>query len=308
MRVIKQFNVLYTLPLAASILFSLALRGLVFKQLLHNTVKAPLSELSHLCITGAAMNILLPARAGDFFRAFYTGQKYNADKVKIFGTVMFERIFDMIVIFVFLSAGVFIYHRNPIALNLCCFAGLCMVFGLIFAVYAYKSKKLDAVCGFLIKKTGSIPFSSAAEKFISFINRTCNSFFNGFDVIEHPKYMFTAVIASFSVWFFECLNFYITMLGFGCSIHWSVTLFLVGFIALACMIPSASIFVGPYQAAVIAAFAIYDVNKETALAISVTEQAVVIISTSLAALIFLAEHNISYKELKEDINSQKDKL
>ena len=98
------------------------------------------------------------------------------------------------------------------------------------------------------------------------------------------------------------------MLGFGCSIHWSVTLFLAGFIALACMIPSASIFVGPYQAAVIAAFAIYDVNKETALAISVTEQAVVIISTSLAALIFLAEHNISYKELKEDINSQKDKL
>jgi len=89
MRVIKQFNILYTLPLAASILFSLSLRGLVFKQLLHNTVKAPLSELAHLCITGAAMNILLPARAGDFFRAFYTGQKYSADKVKIFGTFYF---------------------------------------------------------------------------------------------------------------------------------------------------------------------------------------------------------------------------
>ena len=65
--------------------------------------------------------------------------------------------------------------------------------------------------------------------------------------------------------------------------------------------PSTSIFIGPYQFAVIAAFAIYDISKETALAISLVEQAIVIIVTSLIAVLFLLKNNISYKELKEDI-------
>ena len=305
LNVMKQFNVWYILPLAVSILCSLSVRGMVFKQLLHNSIKPPISELAHLCITTAAMNIVLPARAGDIFRAFYVGHKYNTDKVKIFGTVMLERIFDIVVIFSFLLIGIFIYHKNQTAINLCSFAGICGIIGFAMVLYAYKYNKTDTICNFLIEKTKKFPLSDFIGKLISFVNKTDRKFFNGFGVIEHPKYLFTAILSSFGVWFFECLNFYMTMQGFGCEIHWSVTLFLISFIALACMVPSTSIFIGPYQMAVIAAFSLYNIGKETALAISIVEQAVVVISTSIIAVTFMMKNNISYKELKQDIkNSQ----
>ena len=67
------------------------------------------------------------------------------------------------------------------------------------------------------------------------------------------------------------------------------------------MVPSTSIFIGPYQVAVIAAFAIYNISKESALAISFVEQGFVVILTTIVAAIFLIRNNISYKELKEDI-------
>ncbi len=300
--VIKGFNCIYIIPLICSILFSLSLRGLIFKQLLHKTVNPPLIELAHLCITTAAMNIVFPARAGDIYRAYYIGQKYKTDKVKVFGTVMFERIFDIIAVFSFLFIAVFIYHRNIIALHLCSFAGICMIFGIILAIFAYKYNKTDVICRFIITKTKKVPFSGFIEKVILYINRMCNSFFMGFEAIDSLKYMFFAILTSFSIWFFECLNFYIVMQGFNCHIHWSVTLFLIGFIALACMIPSTSIFIGPYQMAVIAAFNMYNINKETALAISLVEQSVVVIATTITAVLFFIKNNITYREIKNDMS------
>ena len=100
------------------------------------------------------------------------------------------------------------------------------------------------------------------------------------------------------IWGLECLNYYFMILGFHCQVDWSVVLFIISFIALACMIPSTSIFVGPYQLAVIAAFAIYNIPKETALAISIVEQAVVTIVTSIVATIFLVKNNIRIKLMK----------
>ncbi|MCD7779557.1 MAG: flippase-like domain-containing protein, partial [Candidatus Gastranaerophilales bacterium] len=107
--IIKSFDIKYIFLLSASIIVSLSFRAVCFKYLIAKTVKPPLNELIPLCITGASLNVVLPARAGDIFRAFYIGQKYNADKIKIFGSVMFERILDVFIIFCFLLTGVFVY-------------------------------------------------------------------------------------------------------------------------------------------------------------------------------------------------------
>ena len=303
-RIIKGFNLKYIFFLSISIICSLACRGICFKQLISKTVNVPLKELIPLCLTSASLNIVLPARAGDIFRAFFIGQKYNVNKVKIFGTVMLERIFDIFVIFCFLLVGVFIYHKNELAIHLCSIAGICILIGATIAIIAFKYNKTNEICQFINEKTKFFPFSNLIRKTVDFANKTCNSFLNGFEIIESPQKIFTALLSSFGIWFFECLNFYITIYGFGYHLHWSVTIFIICFIALACMVPSTSIFIGPYQLAVIAAFAIYNVNKESALAISFVEQAIVTIVTSIFAVIFLFKNNISYKELKKDIEKE----
>ncbi len=302
--IIKRFNILYIPLLCLSIITSLSLRGLCFKQLISKTAKISLFDAALLCITGAALNVVLPARAGDIFRAYYFGQKYKIDKIKVFGTVMLERIFDIIVIFCLLCSGVFIYHENQIAMNLCILAGIILIAGVAFAIITYKYNKTDKICGFIEAKSRNLPFAELTKNLINFINKLCNSFFAGFEVIDSPKRTLYALFASFGIWFFECMNFLIVIYGFGYNIHWSVTIFIISFIALACMIPSTSIFIGPYQLAVITAFSIYNINKETALAISFVEQAIVTLTTAFIAFLFMLKNNISYKELKEDIEEE----
>jgi len=304
LRVMKGFNLNYIFLLTLSMVISLSFRAICFKQLISLSAKPPLKELIPLCITGASLNIVLPARAGDIFRAIFIGQKYSVNKVKVFGTIMMERIFDIFVIFIFLFLGVSVYHRNEIAIHLCSFAGICMIIGALFAIIAYKYNKTDEICEFIVKKTSFLPFSGIIEKLTGFIKFSCNSFCNGFEIIDKPGKVFSALLASIGIWFFECLNFLIILNGYGYDIHWSVTIFIISFIALACMIPSTSIFIGPYQLAVISAFSIYNVNKEAALAISFTEQMIVTITTTIIAAIFLFKNNISFKELKEEIKKE----
>ena len=132
LQVIKGFDVKYLFLLALSIMVSLSFRGLCFKYLIAKSANPPLKVLAPLCISCAGLNIVLPARAGDFFRAFFVGQKYGIDKVKVFGTIMLERIFDVFTIFCFLMVGVFVYNRNEIAMNMCSVAGACIIFGIVF--------------------------------------------------------------------------------------------------------------------------------------------------------------------------------
>jgi len=299
--VIKGFDLRYLVLLAFSVMISLSFRGLCFKQLISKSANPPLKVLAPLCIASAGLNIVLPARAGDIFRAFFVGQKYNVDKIKVFGTIMFERIMDVFTIFCFLMIGVFVYNRNELAMRLCSIVGACLLFGIVFVILTYKFNKTDDICNFFIDKTKKLPISSFVEKIVGFFQKLCNSFFNGFEVVDSPKTILYALSASVCVWFFECMNFLITIYGFGFELHWSVTLFIIAFIAMACMIPSTSIFIGPYQLAVITAFSIYNVNKETALAISFVEQAFVTLITCLVAVIFLIKNNISFSELKKDI-------
>lgn len=303
---IKNFDIKYIFLAIMSILTSLSIRGICFKILISKTVNPPLKDLMPLCITGAALNIMLPARAGDIFRAFYIGNKYNANKIKIFGAIMLERIFDGLTVLGILLLGIYFYNKNELAQKLCLFATIIFVTSFAVALIAIKYNKINAICSWIENKTTTFPnkIRNIINSIIQFTNKICNSFLSGFEVLESPQKLLKVVGASSVLWILECLNYLIVIKGFNCEVHWSVILFIVGFIALACMIPSTSIFVGPYQLAVISAFAIYGIEKETALAISFVEQSIVIISTSIVAVLFLLKNNLSYKDIKENVQNE----
>lgn len=304
---IKNFKLKYLLSLIFVICMTFTCRGICFKLLISKFVKVPLKDLIPLCVSGAALNIFLPARAGDLFRAYYVGQKYNKDKVKLFGTVMLERIFDGLIVLSLLIFGILAYNRNPLAQNLCIGAAAIFIGGFIFSVLAIKYNKIDDICGFIANKTDFLPekVKSVIHSMLHFTNKICNSFVSGFEVLNHPKQLILVFLASASIWFFECLKYYVVIKGFNCDVSLSVILFIISFIALACMIPSTSIFIGPYQFAVIAAFAIYNISKETALAMTFVEQSVVTLTTVFITTVFLVKNNISFKEIKEDVKINK---
>ena len=149
----KTFKPIYALYLSLCIFCPFIFRSLCFKVLMSNSVKLPLKELVPLCMTAAIINITVPARAGDVFRAFFIGQKYKIDKLKVFGTVMFERIFDTLSIVFMLLIAVAFYHKTPLAQNMCIVGGILLFLMILLTIYAYKYNKTDQICSFLTEKT-----------------------------------------------------------------------------------------------------------------------------------------------------------
>ena len=64
------------------------------------------------------------------------------------------------------------------------------------------------------------------------------------------------------------------------------------------MIPSTSVFLGPYQYAYILALGIYNIPKSTALAVSTVHQAVLMVILTIIGGFYLMRFNISLDDIK----------
>ena len=65
------------------------------------------------------------------------------------------------------------------------------------------------------------------------------------------------------------------------------------------MLPSTSVFLGPYQYAYIIALSIYGIDKSTTLAISTVHQTILMLLLTFVGLYYLIKFNFSLKQIKE---------
>ena len=129
-------------------------------------------------------------------------------------------------------------------------------------------------------------------------------FMNGFEALNNPKCFFMAFFMSMLAWGFECLMTYMIILGFGVHYGISIALFTISFIALSTVIPSSSIFIGPYQYAYILALGIYHIGKEQALGTAFIHQMSIMIIITVISVIYFMKGNTSLDEIQKEINSK----
>ena len=102
-------------------------------------------------------------------------------------------------------------------------------------------------------------------------------------------------------WFLECYVTYILILGFGEHFGISIAFFVISFIALSMVIPSSSVFVGPYQFAYILALNIYHIPKSQALGIAFIHQLTIMLLITLISIIYFLKDNTSILEIQTEI-------
>ena len=300
-KVVHEINYKLIWLIVPILILSMFARGIRLHYLLSGKSGMNVSELTGVCFAGSALNICLPARAGDFFRAYYLGEKNNSDKVKIFGSIVLERIFDGLCVLGLLFIGIMFFSKNPLAMKLCTYAAVLFLGALTIVIFLYKFNKTDAFCGFFISLAQKLPLKIAnvLTKVISFINKILNSFIAGFEIINSPRMFFMVGFWSVVIWSIECLEFLVTIKSLGLDAGLSITLFIAPFIALASSIPSASIFVGPYQWAVIQAMALYGIPKEPALVFGIVHPFIQSLTITLIGFGVLFKNGINVRQISE---------
>ena len=116
-RVLKLFHVSYLPYITLLYIIALGLRGVRWKLFLGNEPKYSWLHLAEISTVGTMLNIFIPARAGDLFRAYYIGKVKGEKKLKIFGSVILERLLDGTAIFLILLFSVKVYFSTSEAIR-----------------------------------------------------------------------------------------------------------------------------------------------------------------------------------------------
>lgn len=289
---------------------TLYLRGVRWKSLLLGEKKYDSFNLGAVFTVGSMLNIYLPARAGDVYRAYYLGKEKSEKKMKIFGSIILERTLDGICVFLILLAAVLLYSKQQWILNLTYLIGALFIGSFLVFYLIFKFNKVDFICNKLSEICLKLPDAGAKPltRLIQQVNKHTNSFIEGFEVLNSLKYSFEAFAMSVFIWLIECYVAYLIINSFHLNFGFSTALFVISLISFSTMIPSTSVFLGPYQYAYILALGIYNTDKSTALAISTVHQGILAIILTVIGLYYLYKFNISLKDASIENDMEKEQI
>ena len=298
----KMFSFKYIFWIVALYYFTMYLRGIRWKALLMDNPKYSNWHLGAVFIVGSMLNSFLPARAGDIYRAYYLGENKNEKKMKVFGSIILERTLDGISVFFILLFAVLVYCKNnPVILSSIYFFGFVFIGSMIAFYLIFKFNKIDFVCKKIELLLNKIKLGKLS-KIVESLNKHANSFMEGFEVLDSVKLSLKAVISSAAIWGIECYVAYLIIASFNLSLPFSASLFVISLISFSAMLPSSSIFFGPYQAAYLIALGIYGVKKSSILAVSLVHPIMLIILLTVVGLYYLYKFNFSLDKIKEERN------
>ena len=263
-------------------MLSMYIRGFRWKALFLDDKKYSALELSENFVTGIFLNIFLPARGGDLYRAYQLGATKDEKKMKVLGSILIERTFDGICVFLILLFAVVMYCKTKWIINL-----------------SYTYNKLDFIFG----KIKNLAIKFLPQKYhkkisniFEFINSQLNNFVEGFKALNSFKYTFKAFLFSALAWGIECVVAYLIINSFHMQIGFAASLFVISLISFSTMIPSASSFVGPYQYAYILALGIFGIDKSTTLGISTIHQSILLLTQGLMCSYIVLKNNFFGKK------------
>lgn len=298
-------NLWMIVPMYVSTLY---LRGIRWKSLLLDNPKYSAYNLGAVFTVGSMLNIFLPARAGDVYRAYYLGNTKQEKKMKIFGSIILERTLDGICVFLILLWAILQYSNQQWMMNLAYMIGILFIGSFLLFYLIFKFNKVDFVFEKLIKFSSKLPnlLSKPLIGILEGVNIHMQSFIEGFEVLDSVKYSTQAFVMSVIIWLIECYVAFLIINSFHINLGFSAALFVISLISFSTMIPSTSVFLGPYQYAYILALGIYNVDKSTALAISTVHQGILMIILSIIGGFYLVKFNLSLKnnDKKEIIEQQ----
>jgi len=296
---LQRVNYLWVALLIPIIIISHWLRAVRWAYLL-SPVKDTLShrKLFSAVMIGFMVNNVLP-RVGEVVRAFAIGRSEGISKSSAFGTVVVERIIDMLTFLFILSAVLFLspHSLDPFVDNVDAVRPFFLVGSLaflaIFVVLFFKGESLFRLLNVLR--------TLVPKRYEERYQRLVESFLSGFSVTRRHDKFAMILLLSFLMYFFYALGLYIPFFAFdalaGHNLDFgaSVILLTISTIAFALPAPGA---LGTYHSFLtVGLVRLYGVDEITALSFSIITHEAGYILTSVVGLFFFLKDHLKVSEV-----------
>jgi len=228
-RSIQQIDLVYLILATIFLWGSVWLRGLRWKWLFKESSSPSVSSLYRAELIGYFGNNVLPLRLGELLRTYIVGKENNLSKSFVFGTVVLERLMDMLALIFFAIILFFLYPFEE---------------GWI-SDYLVKGGVAILIIILLLAILSRFKFNSTNNKFLSILNQILNGLLS----IRKQK-VIPVVISSLLIWSIYLLDVYFIQRAFQFNLSWAQSLTVLVISSLVLSIPSAPGMIGTFHAAV----------------------------------------------------------
>jgi len=284
-------NYTFTIPAMLVVVLSFLPRAIRWGYLLENTKKIRFQSLFGIMMIGFMVNNILPARIGEFTRAWMIGKKEGISRSLSFGTIVLERVFDGFGLLFILGFCILLspFPRWVKGFGL---IGL-FIFCLALAFLVILRVKRD----FFLKKTGKLGdiFHKGASRRIFYI---MDRFIEGLASLENLKHTGLIVFYSIISQIILAISFHILFLSFGFSLPFYTAYFIASIVGLSTMIPSAPGYIGVFQSFCVGGLILFGIPKDIALSYSLVAHIVQYIPVTGIGLFYLIQENIPISSLR----------
>lgn len=226
------------------------------------------SKISLAFISGCAANNVLPAKLGEAFRADLLGRLTNISRMTIFGSIIVERLADMIAILGMVAWGIFFISTIHVDTVSDINKGLALlttvIAFLIIAVYFLSTKKPR----FLSVRLKAVELS-------------VHNLIQGLYPIKDPRTVVRLLGSTAIIWTLNCLAIWSIMAALDIELSINQTILLVGITGIATAIPAAPAGIGTLQYAFHLAAILFSFSASAALVASALVQLVLLGSATL---------------------------
>ncbi len=301
-----KFKAFWIIPALIVYMLGYVIRGFRWEILLSPIKKCHFQSLFPTLVIGFMANNLLPARAGEFVRAYLNGTKEKISRSASLATIVLERIFDGLTMIIMLWAAL-TFGNLPIreenmptgiqhAIQACPYVfGAAFLF--IFLLLLFKNTAVRIINFF----TGHAP-----SRLRKPLNKIAHTFFDGLKILQNAKESFLVLATSIAAWTCEFSGYYLLGIGMGIApspiSFWSAAL-LMAIVNLAILIPNAPGGFGLFEYVGVLLLMPFGISKELALGYMLVVHFVVWIPINLLGLYYMGREHLSLEKLEKSRES-----
>ncbi len=303
-RALKQANYWWIVPSLGCTLIALMIRAYRWKLFFPNHQAIKFKSLWISVCIGYMANNVLPFRMGEIIRAWILGKKENRTISESFGTIVMERVFDILSILILFIAFIFYFslksNQTNVVLPDWLVDGAWLLAGIsIIALFFLFCLNCWTDPSLRFLRTLMTPFP---KRFTEPIIHLIHSFIQGLSIFSSFYSMLAAYLLSMVIWIDLAYAYYFMFQAVNIQATVLISMFLIVGLAFAVSIPSAPGFIGTFHFVGKQILIIMGL-KGSIEAYVLLAHAMAYIPVVLLGLFYLALENISFKELKNSIPS-----
>ena len=295
---------LLALVFAASPLINILLRALRWKVFLQPVARVSFAGASSATAIGLMANNVLPARIGEFVRAWALGRKERVPVATSFGGIFLERLFDGFAV-VGLLYGLTWVHAFPDWVSTTVQVAFYIFLGaLVFLV------------GLVVRPETSVRFARVVAGRLSGgrledpVERILATLLDGFRLLRSPALVLVSAILALAQWVLLTGLYWIGLIAFGVidGVGWVGAFFVNCVATLGVAVPSSPGFVGTFEAFIVKSLEVFDVDRTRAFTYAIGFHAVSFVPTTLVGFAVFLREGLSWGELERSEEEVEEEL